>query len=370
MKNVNEHETTCRFWNLTTASSVPYVPGEAPRDRSYIKLNTNENPYPPSPGVFKALEDFDAEVLRRYPDHDLTDIRAALASYTGLEPEQIFIGNGSDEVLAFAFQAFFERSYNGGKPIVFADHTYSFYKVYANLFDIPYKLIPLASDFTIDPAPYLESSGGVVLANPNAPTAIALEPEVIEKIVRARPDRLVIVDEAYVDYGAKSVLPLVKKHDNLLVVQTFSKSRSMASLRIGYACGHPDLIEGLSRMRDSFNSYTVDVISQVLAKASLEDEDYFQEKVKAVIDARSSASARLRQMGYILTDSKTNFIWATHPKFKGQFLYEKLKEAGILIRHFKTPGIQDHIRITVGTPEEMEQLCEVLEALVREEEKG
>lgn len=369
-----------RLWSRKAASVSPYVPGEQPQDRRYIKLNTNENPYPPSPAVEKALREFDAATLRLYPDPTSKALRAALSATYGIPPERIFVGNGSDEILAFAFQAFFDPAspapaaataaiVPGAAPapstcVLFPDVTYSFYPVYAGLYDVPFRTVPLADDFSVPVDAFLAPCGGVVLPNPNAPTGRALPLADIERIAAAHPDRAVVVDEAYVDFGCETSLPLLERYDNLLVVQTASKSRSLAGLRLGYAFGSRALVEGLERIRDSFNSYTVDRLAQAAGIASLSDPEGFERTRALVVATRERTSRRLGKLGFEVVPSAANFLFARHPGLGGAELYEALKERGILVRYFRKPRIDAYVRITVGTPEEMDALCVEMSRLV------
>ncbi len=343
-----------RLWSRTTASLVPYVPGEQPQDRRYVKLNTNENPYPPSPAVEAALRAFDPAALRLYPDPESRALRAALAETYGVPAERIFVGNGSDEILAFAFQAFFDP--DPAAPVLFPDVTYSFYPVYAGLYGVPFRTVPLDDAFAVPVDAFLAPCGGVVLPNPNAPTGRALPLSDLERIVAAHPDRAVVVDEAYVDFGCETALPLLDRYDNLLVVQTTSKARSLAGLRVGYAFGSRALVEGLERVRDSFNSYTVDRLAQSLAAASLSDPAWFEETRARIVGTRERTARRLEKLGFEVVPSTANFLFAKPPKLGGAGLYEALKERGILVRYFRKPRIDGYVRITVGTPEEMDAL--------------
>lgn len=349
-----------RFWSKTTQNIAPYVPGEQPRDKKYIKLNTNENPYPPSLRVYKAIRDANNSSIRLYPDPDATELKSALSAYYKVGADEVFVGNGSDEVLAFCFPAFFNR----GDVICFPDITYSFYPVYAELFGVEYKTISLGNDFTVHLDDFQKGALGIFLANPNAPTGIAVGAKEIEAMVKRLPDTLIIVDEAYVDFGAQSVVQLTKEYDNLLVVQTFSKSRQMAGLRVGFAIGNAGLIEGLEKIKNSFNSYTLDRIAQKAAVAAIEDDEYFREACKRIIKTRDNTSERLTELGFKVLPSKTNFIFASHERFSGKELFLKLKQEGILVRHFSKPRIDNWLRITIGTDEEMSILIDKLKGLM------
>lgn len=350
------------FWSDRIRSAAPYVPGEQPKDRKFIKLNTNENPYPPSPKAVEAMRQAAGEELRLYPDPACTGPRAAAARRFGLTPEQVFVGNGSDEVLAFAFQAFFNSN---GKPIVFADVTYSFYPVYAAYFQIPVRISPLRADYTLNTEDFLGDNGGVVLANPNAPTGIAPGLDAIRRILDANPDVVVLVDEAYVDFGAESAVPLIQAYPNLLVVQTLSKSRALAGLRVGLAMGHENLIQALCCVRDSINSYPVDRIAQAGAAAALEDGAWFEETRRRIIAARERAALRLRGLGFTVLPSCANLIFIRHPDRGGRELLDGLREWGILARWFDQPRTRDWLRVSIGTDEEMDALCAALEELTK-----
>ncbi len=353
-------------WKDNVRKMVPYVPGEQPQGRDVIKLNTNENPYPPAPGVAEALRGMadDYAVMRKYPDPDATILVKSLADYYGVKENMIFTGIGSDDVLAMAFMTYF----NSDKPILFPDITYSFYEVWAALFNIPFKMPPLKDDLTIDPADYMCPNGGIVIANPNAPTSLYLELSHIEDIIKANPESIVIVDEAYIDFGGESALPLIDKYENLLVVQTFSKSRSMAGARIGVAFGSETLIGYLKDVKFSFNSYTMshDAIRIGSAAASLADVDYFKETTKKIISVREEAIQRLTEFGFDCLKSSTNFIFCTHEKIKASLIYEELKNREIYVRYFNKPRIDNYLRITVGTPEEMEGLYKALDEIINQ----
>lgn len=344
-------------WEDNIRHVVPYTPGEQPKDTKIIKLNTNENPYPPSPGFLRALREWDGDGMRLYPDPSAKELVDAVAGYHGLQPGQVFAGVGSDDVLAMCFMTFF----NSSRPILFPDITYSFYDVWADLFRIPYERPKLAEDFSIVPSDYFRENGGVIFPNPNAPTGMAMGLEAVEEILEHNRDVVVIVDEAYVDFGACTALPLIEKYENLLIVRTFSKSRSLAGLRIGYAMGDPRLIKYLNDVKFSFNSYTLNRPVIYLGAKALEDEAYFQETLRKIIDTREWAKKKLRALGFAFPDAKTNFIFAKHKSCPGEKLYSALRETGIYVRHFGQDRIQDHLRITVGTQEEMEILVSFLE---------
>lgn len=347
------------FWSNRIQGITPYTPGEQPKNRTFVKLNTNENPYPPSPKAVEAIRAEAGERLRLYPDPEGAELIQALARRTGLNERQIFVGNGSDEVLAFAFQAFFDV----GSTIVFPDITYSFYPVYANLFGIHCRTIPLNGDFTLPVQPFLGDNDGVVIANPNAPTGIELSQERICRILEGNPDKVVIVDEAYVDFGGTSALPLIDRYPNLLVVQTASKSRALAGLRVGFAFGSANLIAGLNCVKNSINSYTLDRLAIVGAAASVADEDYFQTQRRRVMETRERTATRLEELGFTVLPSKTNFIFVSHPSVPAQALFAGLRERGILVRYFAQPRIDNFLRITIGTDGDMDCLVEALAEL-------
>ncbi len=348
------------FWSGRIRDAVPYVPGEQPREGKFIKLNTNECPYPPSPRVVEAIRQAAGDELRLYPDPECLALRRAIAKREGLKPEQVFCSNGSDEVLAFAFQAFFDPE----REIVFPRITYSFYPVYTDYFGLRCRRVPMNPDFS-DPVDELcGSNGGVVLCNPNAPTGIAVGLDVVEKLLRANPDVVVIVDEAYVDFGARSAVPLIDKYPNLLVVQTASKSRALAGLRVGWAMGQENLISGLRCVRDSINSYTVDRAAQAGARAAIEDEDYFQSIRRRVMDTRERTAKVLKQMGFIVLPSQANFLFLSHPNHGGKELLDALRERGILVRWWSDPPIENWLRVTIGTDEEMEEFARGMREIV------
>ena len=343
-------------WEKYVRRVEPYVPGEQPKSKRVIKLNTNECPYPPSPKVKKALRKMDSKKLRLYPDPQAEKLVETLADYYDVKKEQVFVGVGSDDVLAMAFLTFF----NSKKPILFPDITYSFYDVWAELYKIPYETIPLNGDFTINTEDYNRECGGIVIANPNAPTGLMTGVAEIEKILRANKDVVVIVDEAYVDFGAESCVPLVDKYENLLVVQTFSKSRAMAGMRIGFAIGSKKLIKYLLDAKFSFNSYTMNMPSLELGTACVKDDKYFKETVQKVIKTREWTKAQLTELGFTFPDSKTNFIFATHKEIPAKEIFEMLKKEKIYVRYFNKPRIDNYLRISIGTDEEMQKLVECL----------
>ena len=344
-------------WENKVRKVVPYVAGEQPQNQNVIKLNTNECPYPPAPGVEEVLHHFDGNVLRKYPDPDVTLLRNALAKRYQVAPEQVFVGVGSDDVLAMAFLTFFHSD----KPILFPDITYSFYDVWADLYRIPYECQPLDENFNWKKEDYLKENGGIVLANPNAPTGIAVPAAQIEEVIAANQDSVVIVDEAYVDFGAESCVPLVDKYENLLVTQTFSKSRSLAGMRIGFAIGSKKLIKYLNDAKFSFNSYTMNAPTIAAGVASVEDEEYFQKTVARVVATREAAKKELTRLGFTFPDSRTNFIFAAHKDIPGEEIFQALREHDIYVRHWNKPRIADSLRISIGTDEEMHQMIAFLE---------
>ena len=347
-------------WEANIRKVVPYTPGEQPNESGMIKLNTNENPYSPAPGVEKALKALDSDTLRLYPDPTAGDLVHSIAAFYGLKDEQVFTGVGSDDVLAMCFLTFF----NSEKPILFPDITYSFYDVWADLLRIPYERPALDEEFHIRKEDYFRENGGIVFPNPNAPTGVEMPLSEIEEIVAKNPESIVIVDEAYVDFGAASALPLIEKYDNLLVVQTFSKSRSLAGMRIGYAFGNPELIKYLNDVKYSFNSYTMDRTTIAAGVASMEDKAYFEECVDKIITTREKAKKSLSELGFTFPDSKANFIFAAHKSVPAKEIFEKLKEKKIFVRYFNQPGIDNYLRITVGTDEQMDKLMEALSEIV------
>lgn len=349
-------------WENNVRKVVPYVAGEQPKNKNVIKLNTNECPYPPAPGVEAVLHQFDYDVLRKYPDQNVADLRNVLAKRFGVEAEQVFVGVGSDDVLAMSFLTFF----NSDKPVLFPDITYSFYDVWADLYRIPYECQPLDENFEIKKEDYLKENGGIIIANPNAPTGVAAPVSMIEEIIKANQDVVVIVDEAYVDFGGESCLPLIEKYDNLLVVQTFSKSRSMAGMRIGFAIGSKKLIGFLNDAKFSFNSYTMNATAIIAGVASVEDEAYFREITAKVIATREWTKKELARLGFTFTDSMTNFIFAAHESIPAQEIFDALRENQIFVRHWNKPRIGNYLRISIGTDDEMKQVIEFLEKYINE----
>ena len=345
-------------WEENIRKVVPYVPGEQPKKANIIKLNTNENPYPPAPGVADAVKGVDIDRLRMYPDPLVSDLVQAIASYYKVGNDQVFVGVGSDDVLAMTFMTFF----NSKKPILFPDITYSFYDVWADMLRIPYEQIPLDDDFRINPKDYMRANGGVIFPNPNAPTGELMGLAQIEEIIEANPDVIVVVDEAYIDFGGVSALSLIDKYDNLIVVQTFSKSRSMAGSRIGYAISNPTLIRYLNDVKYSFNSYTMDTVTIAAGTAAVNDRAYFEMTRDKIIKTREWTKQELKRLGFVFGDSKSNFIFAMHPDVSGEALFEALRENDIFVRHFSKPArINEYLRITIGTDEQMKILIAFLE---------
>lgn len=353
-----------KYWSSFVDRLDPYVPGEQPTIPGLIKLNTNENPYPPSPKVMAALSRDQVELLRLYPDPNSASLKRAIASHYSVEEKNVFVGNGSDEVLALAFMTFFKQS----KPVLFPDISYSFYPVYCNLYDIESEQIPLASDFSIDLEAYKRANGGIIFPNPNAPTGIGMDVDAIEQLLIANTDSVVIVDEAYIDFMAKgnsrgvshSAIPLLDRYPNLLVVQTFSKSRSLAGLRVGFAVGSEALICGLDRVKNSFNSYPVDRMAEVAAVAAMVDVDYFDDCCQKIIETRDWTIDHLNRLGFEVLPSSANFIFAKPTKMQASTLFGHLRERKILVRYFSAARTDQFLRISIGTHEEMQALVDAL----------
>ncbi|OKO71294.1 histidinol-phosphate transaminase [Bradyrhizobium sp. NAS96.2] len=348
-----------RFWSSVVHNLSPYVPGEQPKIDGLIKLNTNENPYPPSPRALAAIA-ATADRLRLYPDPRATALREAIATRYGVTSDEVFVGNGSDEVLAHTFPALLKHD----APLLFPDITYSFYPVYCRLYGARYEQVPLDAAMRIDLADYRRPGSAILLCNPNAPTGIALPRAAIEALVVEHPDRLVVVDEAYVDFGAESAVPLVPDHDNLLVIQTLSKSRALAGLRVGFAIGQRPLIEALERVKDSFNSYPLDCFAIAGAVAAIEDDGWFDETRQRIISSREALVRGLTELGFEVLPSLANFVFARHPGHPGADLAAKLRARGVLVRHFQKPRIEDFLRITVGTDDECGRLIDLLRQIV------
>ena len=349
-----------RFLSPTLAAVTPYTPGEQPQDQQYIKLNTNESPYLPSPAVIAAVSEHEVEKLRLYSDPACADLLKAAAAHFGLQPEQIMPGNGSDENLFFALRAFCDADH----PLAYADITYGCYGVWCGLMHIPSHIIPLKEDFTLDPKDYYGLNQTIVLANPNAPTGIALPRAEIEGILKANPNNVVIVDEAYVDFGGESCVPLIDQYENLLVVQTFSKSRQLAGARLGLAMGNAKLIADLNRVKFSLNPYNINRLTLKAGQAALEDTAYFEKTRAAIMDTRAWTMQQLTDRGFTVLDSRANFVFASTERISGGVLYKKLKKNGILVRHFDAPRIENWLRITIGTPEQMQALMDAVDKIL------
>lgn len=352
-----------RFWSPEVRDLEPYVPGEQPKIQNLLKLNTNENPYPPSPKVVDAVQavlTHQADTLRLYPDPDATALKQAIAKQQNVDVSQVFVGNGSDEVLAHIFKAFFIQQ----EPILYPDITYSFYPVYSQFFGVQTKQIPLNEKFEIDISDYEQENGGIIITNPNAPTSIALGLDKIEQLLKANPNRVIVIDEAYVDFGAESAVELISRYENLVVCQTTSKSRSLAGLRVGFAIAQAHLIAALEAVKNSFNSYPIDRFAIAAAVASFEDQDYFQEQCEKVIASREKLVANLTELGFNVLPSKANFIFATHSLHDAAQLAEKLREQGIIVRYFNKPRINQFLRITIGTDEQNQRLVDTLKMLI------
>ncbi|WP_343210054.1 histidinol-phosphate transaminase [Anaerolentibacter hominis] len=354
-----------QLWERNFRLVDPYVPGEQPNLPDMIKLNTNENPYPPAPGVERALRELDADRLRLYPEPDNKTLVQALAKNYGVKDSQVFVGVGSDDVLGMAFLTFF----NSDKPVLFPDLTYSFYDVWAKLFRIPYKRPAVDENFRIRREDYYQENGGVIFANPNAPTSICEDLDFIEDILKHNQDAVVIVDEAYIDFGGCSALPLLERYENLLVVQTFSKSRSMAGMRIGFAIGNERLIEAMNGVKYSYNSYTMDYTSLMLGAEAVKDEAYFRETTEKIIRTREWTKQELKKLGFQFPDSQANFIFASHPDVPAVSIFEALRKKHIFVRYFAQPRIDNYLRITVGTDEQMKVLIDFLTEFIQNTER-
>ena len=348
------------YWSTGIDQLKAYVPGEQPQTDGWVKLNTNECPYPPSPLAIKAIQEATSEKLRLYPDPNGTALKATVAKYFGLEPKNVFVGNGSDEVLGHAFLGLLKHAL----PILYPDVSYSFYPVYCGLYRIEYKQVPLDEQLRVKPSDYAVPNGGIVLPNPNAPTGVALTLDQLRTLLNANRNSVVVIDEAYVDFGAQSAAALIPEFDNLLVVQTLSKSRALAGLRVGFALGHADLIEGLARVKDSFNSYPLDRLALAGAQAAMEDDAYFKQITHAVVQSRDWLTAELTKLGFDTLPSTANFVFTQHPRHAAADLLAALRERKILVRHFAKPRISNHLRITVGTLQECELLVKALRQIL------
>jgi len=349
-----------RYWSDLARGLTPYVPGEQPRHTQLVKLNTNESPYPPSPQVLAAIREIDGDTLRLYPDPESDALAAVVAQTNGLQPNQVFVGNGSDEVLAHAFQALLKHEL----PILYPDISYSFYPVWCGLYDIESLPVALDENFNVHVADYRQPNGGVIIPNPNAPTGIALSLNDIRELLQANAESVVIIDEAYIDFGGQSACTLIDTHDNLLVIQTLSKSRAMAGMRVGVAMGQSELIDGLSRVKNSFNSYPLDVVAQHAAVAAYEDDAYFRKCTTRVVTSRERVSAQLSERGFSVLPSSANFLFATHPNHNALSLFKGLREQGVIVRHFDKPRISDYLRISIGTDDQCDRFLSVLDQLL------
>jgi histidinol-phosphate aminotransferase len=345
-----------KFWSPFVNDLVPYVPGEQPKLTKLVKLNTNENPYGPSPKAIDAMRAAVGDELRLYPDPNSDLLKQAVARYYGVDPSRVFLGNGSDEVLAHAYNAFFRQD----KPLLFPDISYSFYPVYCGLYGVDYQALPLDEQFQIRVEDYARPNGGIIFPNPNAPTGCLLALDAVEQILKNSPDSVVIVDEAYIDFGGETAISLVDRYPNLLVTQTLSKSRSLAGLRVGLAVGHPDLIEALERVKNSFNSYPLDRMAIVGAAAAFDDREYFESTCQRVIASREALVEQLEGKGFEVLPSAANFIFARHPQHDAAGLAAKVREQGVIVRHFKQARIAQFLRITIGTPEQNQALVDAL----------
>jgi len=350
-----------KYWSSIVKKINVYTPGEQPKDRKYIKLNTNENPYPPSPKVIRAIKKATDATLRLYPDPTCSELRSVIAECYQVKDDQVFVGNGSDELLAFAYLAFFEPA---AKPILFADVTYSFYPVYAALFKTNYQLIPTDADFNIPQDGYYQENGGIVIANPNAPTGRGISLEAIKAILAKNRESVVIIDEAYVDFGGQSAIGLINDYPNLLVIQTMSKSKALAGLRVGYAVGSAELIEGIIRVKDSINSYTLDRLALVGAVEAIKDQAYYKKTGKKIIRTRERLTARLMDKGFKVIPSQANFIFISHPRCPSEVIFRQLREKSILVRYFNKSKIDNFLRVTIGTDVEMDIFLEAISEIV------
>ncbi|MDP1612020.1 MAG: histidinol-phosphate transaminase [Sulfuritalea sp.] len=349
-----------RFWSDVVKGLTPYVPGEQPKLANLVKLNTNENPYAPSPRVLEAIRAATDESLRLYPDPNAEQLKLAIAKYHGIDARKVFVGNGSDEVLAHVFLGLLKQA----RPVLFPDISYSFYPVYCGLYQVAFETVPLAEDFSIRVADYAQPNGGIVFPNPNAPTGCPVPLAEIERLLQSNTDSVVVIDEAYVDFGGESAIPLIAQYPNLLVVQTLSKSRSLAGLRVGFAVGHADLIEALERVKNSFNSYPLDRLAIAGAVAAFEDREYFEQTCRAVIASRETLVGELRALGFEVLPSAANFIFARHPQRDAQESALALRQRGIIVRHFKAPRIEQFLRISVGTDAQCAALVVALKEIL------
>jgi histidinol-phosphate aminotransferase len=357
---MNNSVTDSPFWSTGISKLKAYVPGEQPQTDGWVKLNTNECPYPPSPRVLDAIREATSEKLRLYPDPNGTALKATIAKHFGLSATQVFLGNGSDEVLGHVFLGLLKHEL----PILYPDISYSFYPVYCGLYGIAFQQVPLNADFAVNLSDYAVPNGGIVLPNPNAPTGVALSLDALRQLLQANRQSVVVVDEAYVDFGAESAAALIPEFDNLLVVQTLSKSRALAGLRVGFALGHAALIEGLARVKDSFNSYPMDRLALAGAQAAIEDQPYFEYITQAVVQSRDWLTTELAELGFVTLPSSANFVFTHHPQFQAAWLLAQLRERRILVRHFTQSRIANHLRVSIGTPQECEALVAALRQIV------
>lgn len=349
-----------KFWNPLVKQLVPYVPGEQPKLQRLVKLNTNENPYGPSPKALAAMAAELGDSLRLYPDPNADALKQAIADFHGVAKGQVFVGNGSDEVLAHVFLALLKHD----KPLLFPDISYSFYKVYAGLYEIDYREIPLNADYEIAVTDYVQPNGGIIFPNPNAPTGRLLPLVQVEQLLQANPDSVVVVDEAYIDFGGESAIPLVSRYPNLLVVQTLSKSRALAGLRVGFAVGNAELVEALERVKNSFNSYPLGRVAQAGAVAAMQDREWFDTTREAIMRDREQVVAGLQEMGFEVLPSAANFVFARHATADAASLAARLREAGVIVRHFRQARIEQFLRITIGTPEQNAELVAALKTIL------
>ncbi|CAA0088587.1 Histidinol-phosphate aminotransferase [Halioglobus japonicus] len=349
-----------RYWSDVVSTLTPYVPGEQPKAGKLVKLNTNESPYPPSPQVLQAIRAVSADALRLYPDPESVALAQAIATRNAIQPEQVFVGNGSDEVLALVFMALLKHS----QPLYFPDISYSFYPVWAELYGIDYVRAPVADDFSVNPDAYPAENGGIILPNPNAPTGILMSLEAIRVLLKKSAGSVVVIDEAYIDFGGESAVSLIDEFDNLLVVQTLSKSRALAGMRVGFAMGNQELIAALGRVKNSFNSYPLDVISQHAALASIQDEEYFRQSCQRVINSRQSLCSELAELGFEVLPSGANFVFATHAVHGAADLFTQLRARGIVVRYFDKPRIENYLRISIGTEEDNAALLVALKEIL------
>ena len=350
-----------KAWENNIRKVIPYVPGEQPKKEKMIKLNTNENPYPPAPGVKDVLTSFDTDRLRLYPDPKIEKLTDAIAERYGLNSNQVFVGVGSDDVLAMCFMTFF----NSNRPILFPDITYSFYPVYCELFNIDYKTVALDDAFKIKKEDYFNKNGGIIFPNPNAPTGELMSVDDIEDIIKHNSESVVVIDEAYIDFGGETVIPLLKKYDNLLVIHTFSKFRSLAGSRLGVALGNKELVSHLYDVKNSFNSYPIDALAQVIGEASIKDSEVIKEHAKKIIATRERTKKALNEMGFTMTDSYSNFIFIHHDDYDAEHIFKELRKKHIIVRYFNAPRINQYLRVTIGNDEEMDAFLDAVKEIIQ-----